>query len=70
MDGQSMFSYQGIFPPEPSAWEKMRLGWVTPTEISIGNHNLNIVNKLVANATDTTLIKIPINSTEYYLIEK
>ena len=69
MDGQSMFSFQGIFPPEPSAWEKMFLGWVTPTEISVGNHNLNIVNKFVANPTDTTLIKIPINSTEYYLIE-
>lgn len=69
MDGQSMFSFQGIFPPEPSAWEKMFLGWVTPTEISSGNHNLTIVNKFVANPTDTTLIKIPINSTEYYLIE-
>lgn len=22
MDGQSLFSYNGIFPPEPSAWEK------------------------------------------------
>jgi len=69
MDGQSMFSFQGIFPPEPSAWEKMFLGWVTPTEVSVGNHNLNIVNKFVANPTDTTLIKIPINSTEYYLVE-
>ena len=69
MDGQSMFSFQGIFPPEPSAWEKMFLGWVTPTEISVGNHNLNIVNEFVANPADTTLIKIPINSTEYYLIE-
>lgn len=69
MDGQSMFSFQGIFPPEPSAWEKMFLGWITPTEISSGNHDLTIVNKFVANPTDTTLIKIPINSTEYYLIE-
>ncbi|MDA3860847.1 MAG: hypothetical protein PF445_06445, partial [Melioribacteraceae bacterium] len=69
MDGQAMFSFQGIYPPEPSAWEKMFLGWITPTEISIGNRNLNIANKFVANPSDTTLIKIPINSTEYYLIE-
>ncbi len=69
MDGQSMFTFQGIFPPEPSAWEKMFLGWVTPTEISIGNAKLNLVNKYVANLGDTTLIKIPINATEYYLIE-
>lgn len=69
MDGQSMFTYQGIFPPEPSAWEKIFLGWVTPTEISIGDAKLNLVNRYVANPTDTTLIKIPINATEYYLIE-
>ncbi len=25
MDGQSMFTYKGIFPPEPSAWEKCDL---------------------------------------------
>ena len=25
MDGQSLFSFNGIFPPEPSAWEKMYL---------------------------------------------
>ncbi len=69
MDGQSMFTYQGIFPPEPSAWEKMLLGWVTPTEISIGNHTVNLVNEFVASGNDTTLLKIPINATEYYLIE-
>lgn len=69
MDGQSMFTYQGIFPPEPSAWEKMFLGWVTPTEISINETKLNLVNRYVAEMGDTSLIKIPINATEYYLIE-
>ncbi len=69
MDGQSMFTYQGISPPEPSAWEKMFLGWVTPTEISIGDAKLNLVNRYAANLGDTSLIKIPINATEYYLIE-
>ena len=69
MDGQSMFTYSGIFPPEPSAWEKMFLGWVTPTEISLNDAKLNLVNKYIAELGDTTLIKIPINATEYYLVE-
>jgi M6 family metalloprotease-like protein len=72
MDGQSIFTYQGIFPPEPSAWEKMFLGWVTPTEVAIGgvgDQNINLVNRYAANLGDTTLLKIPINATEYYLIE-
>jgi len=69
MDGQSMFTYSGIFPPEPSAWEKMSLEWVTPTEIALDDAKLNLVNRYVAEMGDTTLIKIPINATEYYLIE-
>jgi hypothetical protein len=69
MDGQSMFTFQGIFPPEPSAWEKMFLGWVTPVEISISDAKINLINKNVAIFSDTSLVKIPINATEYYLIE-
>ncbi len=69
MDGQSFFVYQGIYPPEPSAWEKIFLGWVTPTEVSIEDAKLNLVNKYVADVGDTSLIKIPINATEYYLVE-
>ena len=34
MDGQSIFSFSGVFPPEPSAWEKMYLGWVNPIVIT------------------------------------
>ncbi len=30
MDGQSLFAFGGLFPPEPSAWEKVFLGWENP----------------------------------------
>ena len=33
MDGQSIFAYNGIFPPEPSAWEKIYLGWQQPVVV-------------------------------------
>jgi len=33
MDGQAIFAYSGTFPPEPSAWEKIYLGWKKPVTI-------------------------------------
>ncbi len=35
MDGAGFFSYYGLFPPEPSAWEKVHMGWVTPQELPL-----------------------------------
>ncbi len=35
MDGAGFFSYYGLFPPEPSAWEKSHMGWVTPLELPL-----------------------------------
>ena len=35
MDGQSIFAYLGTYPPEPSPWEKINLGWAEP--VTIGN---------------------------------
>lgn len=69
MDGQSIFAYNGCFPPEPSAWEKIKLGWVVPTEISLGNYSINIAANLAATLSDTVILKVPINSSEYFLIE-
>ncbi len=69
MDGQAIFAYNGIFPPEPSAWEKIYLGWAQPTEIDPGNYSIDIATKLTAGANDTTILKVPISSTEYYLVE-
>jgi hypothetical protein len=69
MDGQSIFAYNGCFPSEPSAWEKIYLGWADAVEISPGNYDVSLVTKLAATLTDTIILKVPINSTEYYLIE-
>lgn len=69
MDGQSLFSYNGIFPPEPSAWEKIFLGWVSPVVIPSGSGNLRLpaISKNIQR--DSTILKILINSKEYFLIE-
>ncbi|MEO8232734.1 MAG: T9SS type A sorting domain-containing protein [Ignavibacteriota bacterium] len=69
MDGQSIFAYNGCFPPEPSAWEKIYLGWAEPTVISSGNYSISLAANLAAGLADTVILKIPINSSEYYLIE-
>jgi len=69
MDGQSIFAYNGCFPPEPSAWEKIYLGWAEPVEISPGNFNVNLTANLSATLADTVILKVSLNSSEYYLIE-
>ncbi len=68
MDGQSIFAFGGLFPPEPSPWEKMYLGWIDPVEVT--NESLvSLTTRLKATGSDTSYIKIPINSKEYYLVE-
>ncbi|MBU1096636.1 MAG: T9SS type A sorting domain-containing protein [Bacteroidetes bacterium] len=69
MDGQSIFSFGGLFPPEPSPWEKMYLGWIEPVVIENNISKVNLFAKSIAGTSDTSLIKIPINSSEYFLIE-
>jgi hypothetical protein len=69
MDGQSIFAYNGVFPPEPSAWEKIYLGWESPLSIDPGKYNINLLAKLAASLADTVILKVPLNSSEYYLIE-
>jgi hypothetical protein len=70
MDGQGIFAYNGVFPPAPSAWEKIQLGWVSPVEITPGDFaNLNLKIYSTASTSDTMIYKIPLNAKEYYLVE-
>ncbi|MBA4407565.1 hypothetical protein C0389_09845 [bacterium] len=69
MDGQAINANNGMFPPEPSAWEKIYLGWEEPKLISTDIRNVSLSTRVNSLLTDTTLIKIPITSSEYYLLE-
>ncbi len=69
MDGEAIFAYNGVFPPEPSAWEKIYLGWAEPATVRPGDYHINLITKLAASASDTVILKVPINSTEYFLAE-
>jgi hypothetical protein len=65
MDGQSIFSFSGAFPPEPSAWEKYWLGWVTPIVIPAGTSLLSVPAAALAD----TVYRIPVSDAEYFLLE-
>lgn len=68
MDGAGIFAYNGVLPPEPSAWEKIRLGWTTPVTLSSSaTVPLPAVGSI--HVGSDTVYKIPISSTEYFLIE-
>lgn len=69
MDGQSIFAYNGLYPPQPSAWEKIALGWETPIIIEKADGVFNLKTKEIASPLDTVIIKVPINESEYFLIE-
>ena len=69
MDGQGIFAYLGTFPPEPSPWSKLRLGWAEAVTMDLKDADVSIVTNLAAAMGDTVILKIPINSTEYFLVE-
>jgi hypothetical protein len=69
MDAQSIGANYGLFPPEPSPWERIYLGWENAVTYSSNSAKVNIAARATASASDTTLFKVPINSSEYFLVE-
>ncbi|WP_456237587.1 T9SS-dependent M6-like inactivated metalloprotease [Gracilimonas halophila] len=68
MDGAGFFAYNGLFPPEPSAWEKVYLGWETPFTI---NENTAGDISLPAGSLNqpNSIAKYILSDSEYFLIE-
>ncbi len=69
MDGQAIGASYGMFPPEPSAWEKIYMGWESPKTASVLPNRYNVSTRQTAGIADTTLLKVPINANEFYLVE-
>ncbi|MDP2208888.1 MAG: hypothetical protein Q8K98_08950, partial [Bacteroidota bacterium] len=73
MDGQSMFSWSGLFPPEPSAWEKyfldkkFNLGFLHVVDVQPGENICDL--PAVGLSTIDTIYRVPINAREYFLME-
>ncbi len=68
MDGASIFSYLGLFPPEPSAWEKMHLGWLEPFDITLDSGE-PVTLPSVSLRQPNSLARHAISRDEYFLIE-
>jgi hypothetical protein len=70
MDGAGFFSHFGLFPPEPSAWEKYWLGWVDPVDItSLTDAGGTVSLDASAPGQVSTTVKLPVSSDEYFLVE-
>lgn len=63
---QGSNNYQGLLPAQPSAWEKVFLGWEQPIVLTQGE-NLEVAAALHENPNK--IYKIPITDTEYFLLE-
>ncbi|MFZ1976925.1 MAG: hypothetical protein WAV76_03130, partial [Bacteroidota bacterium] len=67
-DGAGFFAYNGLFPPEPCAWEKIYLGWTTPITLT-KNAFITLPAVSLHSSAQDTIYKVPISSTEYFLLE-
>lgn len=68
MDGAGIFSYNGLFPPELSAWEKTYLGWETPFLVDT-NSESNITLPSSSDKQNNSVAIIPLSISEYFLVE-
>jgi len=63
---QGSYNFQGLVPAEPSAWEKVYMGWEVPTVVRQGEDV-----RIGCSSTHSAphIIKVPIDAKEYFLIE-
>ena len=68
MDGAGIFAYNGLFPPELSAWEKKWLGWSEP--FLVNPDRQSTVNLSAASLRqNNSVVRVSISNDEYFLIE-
>lgn len=68
MDGAGIFAFNGLFPPELSAWEKVHLGWQEPFEVKYHQQEL-ITLPASSLRKQKSIAKVSLSNSEYFLIE-
>ncbi len=68
MDGAGIFAFNGLFPPELSAWEKIFLGWESAFEVS-PNQQSSVELPAASLRQPNAIARINLSSDEYFLIE-
>lgn len=69
MDGAGIFSYYGLFPPLPSAWERIFMGWDTPFDISLSDEAPITLPSVALGDASARVARHRISSDEYFLVE-
>jgi hypothetical protein len=68
MDGAGFFAMAGVFPPEPSAWEKIDRGWLEPRIID-ENGPVSFQTFSLSSRLYSVPVKVQAGINEYFLIE-
>jgi M6 family metalloprotease-like protein len=63
-----IYNALGFVPAFPSAFNRYLMGWIEPVVVD-DDQAVRLADINSAAALDTTLVRIPINASEYYLVE-
>ena len=69
MDPLGIFAFNGLFPPEPSAWTKQYLGWSNPVEVALGTDPQEVTLGAVSAFGFSDAVRVPVSGAEYFLVE-
>ncbi|MBL7959447.1 hypothetical protein JNL27_04330, partial [bacterium] len=66
LEDQGAFNGEGLIPAEPDPWTKIYMGWAEPVIVS-DSFDVHLYPRKLAG--QNTILKIPINASEYFLVE-
>lgn len=66
LEDQGAVNGDGLIPAEPDPWTKIYMGWADPVIVS-DSFDVNLEPRKLAG--QNTILKIPINASEYFLVE-
>jgi M6 family metalloprotease-like protein len=68
-DGAWLPNNAGTSPSSLTSWCKLKLGWIPANAIDVGRNITGVINPLEVIPTNFTVIKVPITTETYYLVE-